>query len=352
MVRPSTRTTPTVREGSTNTPDPQQLDSQMAPYPGSYKRPLDDELHQIEVEKARLELDRQRKAAAFEEEQRARQEEQRAKQIAFEDERRAKELAFDEERRAQERELHQQKLAQLTSADSSGTRRADQDDDEGEIPSEAKAVSLLFPIAPQKEIAAIFEGKFDPVNLYKLRGRVSLTKDDDDEISVTGGKLRAKKRSGTAKDYPRPDVWSEAFLQYIAILSRFDKYNGLTYPLILFHGHIMDLSKSYSWEAVLILALTFHTERTIVGLNDQEAWKMPPGVIDRYLRDRVKPTNKSPTPSRPPSTNSPTTYCMKWNAGDCNWEGCNRKHACRRCGKDYKEKDHKEKDHRKENSRS
>ena len=66
------------------------------------------ELNRIEVEKARLELDRQRKAAAFEEEQ-------RAKQLAFEDERRAKELAFDEERRAQERELHQQKLARITS---------------------------------------------------------------------------------------------------------------------------------------------------------------------------------------------------------------------------------------------
>jgi hypothetical protein len=59
-------------------------------------------LRQIEVEKARLELDRQRKAAAFEEEQRARQ-------TAFEDERRAKELAFDEERRAREREPHLQK---------------------------------------------------------------------------------------------------------------------------------------------------------------------------------------------------------------------------------------------------
>ena len=258
--------------------------------------------------------------------------------MAFEDERRAKELAFDEERRAQERELHQQKLARITSVDSSVTRHVDQYEDEGEIPPEAKEVSLLFPVAPQNEIASIFEGKFDPVNLYKLRGRVSLSKDDDEEISVTGGKLRAKKRSGTVKDYPRPDVWSESFLEYIAILSRFDKYNGLTHPLINFHRRIMDLSKPYSWEAVLILALTFHKERVVMGLNDQEAWRMHPATIDEHLRDRIKSTKPS-APSRITSSNSPITYCLRWNAGDCNWEGCNRKHACRRCGKDHKEKD-------------
>jgi hypothetical protein len=107
-------------------------------------------------------------------------------------------------------------------------------------PPEAKEVSLLFPVAPQKEIASIFEGKFDPVNLYKLRGRVSLSK-------VTGGKFRAKKRSGTVKDYchslqVRQIQWPHPSLDQN------------------FHHRIMDLSKSYAWEAVLILALTLHRE--------------------------------------------------------------------------------------------
>ena len=159
----------------------------------------------------------------------------------YKDERRAKELAFDEERRTQERELHQQKLARLTAADLPGSRSPDKDDDEGEIPPEAKEVSLLFPIAPQKEVAAIFEGKFDPVNLYKLRGRVTLSRDDDEEISVTGGKLRAKKRSGTVKDYPRPDVGSESFLEYIAILSRFDKYLSVDQFPSPYHGSVESL---------------------------------------------------------------------------------------------------------------
>src|ERR1700722_15520926 len=52
MVRPA-RTTPTVHE--TSTPDTQQPGSL-----GTNKRPLEDELDRIEVEKARLELDRQR----------------------------------------------------------------------------------------------------------------------------------------------------------------------------------------------------------------------------------------------------------------------------------------------------
>jgi hypothetical protein len=36
-------------------------------------------------------------------------------------------------------------------------------------------------IAPQKGLAAIFEGKFDPTNRYKLHKKASLSKDDDEE---------------------------------------------------------------------------------------------------------------------------------------------------------------------------
>lgn len=155
----------------------------------------DDELQQIELEKARLDLERQRKA------------------IVFEEQRRANELAFDEERRAQERELHQRKLAQLLPLEYQQLNQLSNQEgvDEGEIPLEAKEVSLLFPAAPQKEIAAIFEGKFDPANLCKLHRKVTLSNDEDEEISFAGGKLRAKIRSGTAKDYPQPGVWSTAF---------------------------------------------------------------------------------------------------------------------------------------------
>ncbi|KAN0070925.1 hypothetical protein V8E54_011090 [Elaphomyces granulatus] len=105
----------------------------------------------------------------------------RTVKTAFQEDCRAKELAFEEEHRAHERELHQQRLANLAATDSPNDRQATHEDDEGEIPLEAQAVSLHFPIAPQKELAAIFEGKFDRTNPYKLRGKVSLSKDDDEE---------------------------------------------------------------------------------------------------------------------------------------------------------------------------
>jgi hypothetical protein len=78
---------------------------------GPNKRTRDDELRQLEVDKARLDLDRLRKTTEFEEQQRLRE-------TAFQEDRRAKELAFEEERRAHERELHQQKLAHLVATDS------------------------------------------------------------------------------------------------------------------------------------------------------------------------------------------------------------------------------------------
>ena len=78
-------------------------------------------------------------------------------------------MAFDQERRAHEKDLYQRRLAQLTAESPATGRRPDpEEEDEGEIPPEAKEVSLLFPTALQKEIAAIFEGKFDPTNLFKL----------------------------------------------------------------------------------------------------------------------------------------------------------------------------------------
>ena len=200
------------------------------------------------------------------------------------------------------------------------------------IDPEAIEVSLLFPAVPQKEVAAIFEGKFDPKNLYKHR-KLTLTNEDDDEVPFIDGKLRTKKRTGTTKDYPQPSTWSRAFIQYVSILSEFEKFNGLTRPLLTFHERIMDLAQTYAWERVVVLALTFHKERLVLGINDKKAWQIPSDVVDEHLRGALRPTK--------PTTNLPTEYCMKWNTGDCNWARCSRKHACRRCGKDHKEKDHK-----------
>jgi hypothetical protein len=286
---------------------------------GLGKRPRDDELHQLELERARIELERQRKALAFEE------------------------------------DLHRRQLAQYDAGVPDPNRRQNNvdDEEEGEIPPEAKEAALLFPAISQKDIAAIFENKFDPRNLYKLYRKVSLTVVEEEEISVSGGKIRTKKRTGTTKDYPNPDTWSAGFLQYIAVLSRFDKYHGLTYPLINFHARIMDLAKAYLWESVLTLALTFHQERVVMGMTDDKAWQMSPVLVDEHLRNSLRSRPFNPSQSTPQhsgfnnnrsyenNNNMPTEFCFRWNSGDCSAPNCRRIHACRRCKKNHKEKDHK-----------
>jgi hypothetical protein len=118
--------------------------------------------------------------------------------IAFEQQRQQKALAHDDD-------IHRQKLAQLANPQGvnppgESRRSALDDDDEGEFPPEAIEISPLYPGVPQKEIAAIFEGKFNPKNLYKLHRKASLDFDDEDVVSLSDGKLRTKRRTGTTKD--------------------------------------------------------------------------------------------------------------------------------------------------------
>jgi hypothetical protein len=148
--------------------DVQQSDLPNRPRKRTRKEERDDELHALELE---------------------------AKRAMIEHENEVRRRALQ-----QQEELHQLKLAQFSTE---YTPNLNDQDDEGEIPLEAKAVSLLFPSAPQREVAAIFNNKFDPSNLYKLCRKIGLLSDaDDQDISFTRGKLRSRKRTGTFKDYP------------------------------------------------------------------------------------------------------------------------------------------------------
>jgi hypothetical protein len=102
--------------------------------------------------------------------------------------------------------------------------------------------------------------------------------------------------------------------------SGFDNYHRLTRSLVFFHARIIKLSRTYTWESVLILALTFHRERVVLGFNDKNVWQLPPALIDEHLRGSLKPAELS-APSTPstygssaPRTTDPTTeYCFRWN---------------------------------------
>ena len=101
-----------------------------------------------------------------------------------------------------------------------------------------------------------------------------------------------------------------------------------TVSLIDFHARILELSHAYQWESVLTLALTFHTERIVLGITDIKAWQMPSALIDEHLRTAVKPNITASATPRSTAPNAPTEFCHRWNNGDCNWSPCRRKHTC------------------------
>ena len=134
-------------EGLQQAPDVRQANLPDRPQKCTRKEERDDELHALELE---------------------------AKRAAIEHDNEIRRRALQ-----QQEELHQLKLAQFNTE---YTSNPNDQDDEGEIPPEAKAVSLLFPSAPQKEVAAIFNNKFDPTNLYKLCRKIGLPSDADAKI--------------------------------------------------------------------------------------------------------------------------------------------------------------------------
>lgn len=121
-----------------------------------------------------------------------------------------------------------------------------------EIPSEVSIVAAKFRGLPQEEIAKIYTGKFNPINLYKLRyvkkvgevQRGDRTTSDADLLSI-------KKAEGTMKNYRGTStIWSESFLNYSQIMVSFF---GTTHPDIFFalgkyHHEILDLAKAYEWQ--------------------------------------------------------------------------------------------------------
>lgn len=80
----------------------------------------------------------------------------------------------------------------------------DEDDITGEVPPEVMSIILQFAGLPQEEIVRIFQNKFKPINLYRLRHMRGLRFDalqDHDRIGIEDGMLRLRKTSGTYKDF-------------------------------------------------------------------------------------------------------------------------------------------------------
>ena len=144
------------------------------------------------------------------------------------------------------------------------------EDDEipGEIPLEVSDISLQFVGLSQEEIVKIFQNKFKPINLYRLRHMRRLSFEaykDEERIGIEDGMLKLRKTSGSYKDYGNSfyEVWSEAFINYTSILvslfgATVSRLQAAPTP---FYDLVLQLSKVYDWnEALLPMAIEVHSQ--------------------------------------------------------------------------------------------
>lgn len=129
---------------------------------------------------------------------------------------------------------------------------ADEDDITDEVPPKVMSITLRFARLPQEEIVRIFQNKFKPINLYRLRHMRGLRFDalqDHDRIGIEDGMLRLRETSGTYKDFGKSfyDVWVDVLHNYTTILvSLFGKEApDLHSALAEFYNNIYELSTVY-----------------------------------------------------------------------------------------------------------
>lgn len=258
--------------------------------------------------------------------------------IAMETATQAKELALKES----EARIAAMTARVLTPSSSSIT--VDEEDDTiGELPLEARKVAAHYPGLPRKEIAAIYRGKFIPENLYKLR--MLYGRDDKDQTTQftigLNGDLQFRRIKGTLKDFGNTTaIWSTGFLNYASIMV--DLF-GITFPtlhqkLLAYHQQIIELSSVYEWqEAVLPLAIEYHTEIVAINHTDVEAWTIPHIWVDRFCTS-IRTLRAGPTLSFPPSIqakfrepNDATVVSRAFNSKGCRYASCRRRHECSTC---------------------
>ncbi len=145
---------------------------------------------------------------------------------------------------------------------------ADEEDDiTGEVATEVISITFRFAGLLKEEIVRIFQNKFMPINLYRLRHMRGLQLDslhDQDRIGIEDGIFKLRKTLGTYKDFDKSfyKVWADAFHNYITILVSFfgREVPDLHSALVEFYTNIFELSTVYEWqEAVLRIAIEAHT---------------------------------------------------------------------------------------------
>lgn len=237
----------------------------------------------------------------------------------------------------------------------------------GKIPAEVLVVARMYIGIDKVEIGRIFDGSFDPCNLYKLRQNTMGTRTER-KTRVTIGEedgMVFEKAVGKVTDYgPNSSIWSETFLKYTSILIDFFgvSHPSLHHTLLAFHEKICFLAGIYEWTtAVLPLALDFHIEVVAGIVTDSASWSIPESVERQYCtanRTRgFKKDNSRPrgyTDSKEGSSRDgrrpaevpqdwDKSLCWNFNNRTCNYKGCQRIHNCSECGSNHPVKEHNDK---------
>lgn len=216
----------------------------------------------------------------------------------------------------------------------SGSLPDNEDDDgEGEIPQIIKDLSPRYPQTKSSILLQILEDKFDPFDLYKLHTEYgsSVSSDAiDDEFFMSKGKFVTRKHLGSPKDLGSVKRWSNAFLQYVSIISIFKKHD-IVAALLGFHSQILKLDDSYQWEAIVLLALRFHRQRIAVGLSDRDDWRLQPHDIFSACNHAPKIPAVGVNSPRNQRARLDDQICLNWNSKGCTFPNCLRRHVCVLC---------------------
>ena len=157
---------------------------------------------------------------------------------------------------------------------------AEEDDINGEISPEVTSITSRFEGLSKEKIVRIFQNKFKPINLYRLRHMRGFRFDvlqDHDQIGIEDGMLRLRKTLRTYKDFGKSfyDVWADAFHNYTTIrVSLFRKKTPDLYTALAeFYINVYKLSTVYEWQdAVLPMAIKANTYIVSQQPTDPSKW--------------------------------------------------------------------------------
>src|SRR4051794_25296330 len=105
---------------------------------------------------------------------------------------------------------------------------------DGEAPSialspDVQSLQSLFPGLNVQQAEKIFNNKFQPLDLIRLRSSAftrNTGAEDEDELALVDGRLQTRKARAKETDYPTIGQWADVWNIYIACLCRAHKGSG------------------------------------------------------------------------------------------------------------------------------